>query len=174
MRIIAGKYGSRILKTPIGDRIHPMGERVRNAIFNKIGEEIIEAKVLDAFAGTGAIGIEALSRGASLATFVEKDRLVAKILRDNLETFGIEASVIHATALQFLETNQQVFDIIFADPPYRQPQVCSVEALATALKPGGLLVVSNPKNIAPLANDQLKLIDERSYADAKISFYRKN
>ncbi len=173
MRIIAGKYGNRKLQTPPGDRMHPMGERIRNAIFNKIGGEVFGAQVLDAFAGTGAVGIEALSRGATSATFVEKDRLTAKILRENLDNLNIDALVIQATVLRFLENNQQQFDLIFADPPYHQTQNSSVQALATVLKPNGLLILSNPKTADTLTIDSLELLDERTYADAKISFYQK-
>jgi 16S rRNA G966 N2-methylase RsmD len=80
VRIIAGKYGSRKIEAPDNSRTHPMGERVRNAMFNSIGAEIDGKDVLDAFAGTGAIGLEALSRGARTITFVERDKIALKIL----------------------------------------------------------------------------------------------
>ena len=78
VRIISGKYGGRIIKAPDTARTHPMGERIRNALFNSIGSEVDDAKVLDVFAGTGAVGLEALSRGARSVTFVEKDRVAQK------------------------------------------------------------------------------------------------
>lgn len=174
MRIISGKYGNRNLKTPAGDKIHPMGERIRNAIFNKIGGRVVDARVLDAFAGSGAVGIEALSRGAESCVFVEKNRQVASILNQNLQTLDInEGRIVQATVLQFLETNDQQFDLIFADPPYHDPQNSSVIALAEVLAPGGQLILSNPKSAPSLIIPGLELADERTYADAKIGFYVK-
>lgn len=174
MRIISGKYGNRNLKTPAGDKIHPMGERIRNAIFNKISGRVVGARVLDVFAGSGAVGIEALSRGAESCVFVEKNRQVAAILTQNLETLNIDnGRLIQATVLQFIDTNQQQFDLIFADPPYHDPQNSSVVALADILAPGGQLILSNPKSAPSLAIPGLELTDERTYAEAKISFYQK-
>ena len=174
MRIISGKYGNRNLKTPAGDKIHPMGERIRNAIFNKLGARVVDVRVLDAFAGSGAVGIEALSRGAKSCVFVEKNRQVASILTQNLNTLGIEnGRLVPATVLQFLETNDQQFDLIFADPPYHDTQDASVIALASVLAPGGQLILSNPKSAPALHIPSLELTDERTYADAKISFYQK-
>lgn len=175
MRIISGKYGNRNLKTPAGDKIHPMGERIRNAIFNKLGASVLDARVLDAFAGSGAVGIEALSRGAQSCVFIEKNRHVAGILTQNLQALNVEnGRLVPATVLQFLETNNQQFDLIFADPPYHDPQNSSVVALAEVLAPGGQLILSNPKSAPRLDIPNLKLTDERTYADAKIAFYTKN
>ena len=177
MRIIAGKYGGRILKLTGTEKFHPMGERIRNAIFNKLGQKVIGAQVLDAFAGTGAVGIEALSRGAQSCLFIEKNRLTVQTLRRNLDILDVEGSqVIQATVLQFLQTSQtnpQTFDLIFADPPYRDLQNSSIKALITRLKPDGILVLSNPKTVPTLTCDGLRPIDERTYADAKIIFYRR-
>ncbi|MDO4870702.1 MAG: 16S rRNA (guanine(966)-N(2))-methyltransferase RsmD [Candidatus Saccharibacteria bacterium] len=179
MRIIAGKYGGRVIMTPTGRQMHPMGERIRNAIFNKLGALVNDAYVLDAFAGTGAIGIEVLSRGASSCVFIEKKRATARILQQNLEMLGINGQsghVVQATVLQYLDTteNNQQFDLIFADPPYFDPQNSAVQALAKRLKAGGLLILSNPKSAVDLEIDDLIRIDQRQYAEAKISFYRKN
>ena len=83
IRLISGIYGGRKIIAPGGSRTHPMSERVRNALFNSIGDEIVDADILDAFAGTGSIGLEALSRGAKRAVFVERDRLAQGILVEN-------------------------------------------------------------------------------------------
>lgn len=179
MRIIAGKYGGRVIATPTGRQMHPMGERIRNAIFNKLGADIAGAQVLDAFAGTGAVGIEALSRGAKSCLFIEKKRSTAQILQQNLDLLGVDEQagrVVQVTVLQYLETtnNEQQFDLIFADPPYFDTQNSAVRALVRCLKPTGQLILSNPKSASDLAIDGLELVDQRTYADAKISFYRKN
>ena len=92
IRVIAGKYGGRKIDAPdfSNSRTKPMGERIRNAMFNRIGEEIRGARVLDAFAGTGSVGLEALSRGASFVTFVERDKIAQKILQKNVLSLGAE------------------------------------------------------------------------------------
>lgn len=174
MRIIAGKFGGRNIKSSNTDRIHPMGERIRNAIFNKIGGSVVDATVADVFAGTGAIGIEALSRGAKSCVFVEKNRQIARMLAENLEMLGVDnGRLVQATALQFTETNQQKFDLVFADPPYHDLQNSSVQALAGIVKTGGMLVLSNPKSAPTPEIPELTPEDERTYADAKIIFYKK-
>ncbi len=178
MRIIAGKYGGRIIKTPTKDSIHPMGERIRNAIFNRLLSEINDALVLDCFAGSGAVGIEALSRGAKQVYFVEKDRQAVKIIKQNLETIGVDSQgyqIIPTTVINWLENDQTKpqFDLIFADPPYNKTQNNSIIAVSSLLKAGGMLILSNPKSADDLVISNLQLIDSRTYADAKISFYQK-
>ena len=100
IRVIAGRFGGRLLDTPKDNntRTKPMGERIRNAMFNSIGNEINGAQVLDAFAGTGAVGLEALSRGAAHATFIERDKIAQKILSNNVSSLGVqnEAKIISA------------------------------------------------------------------------------
>jgi 16S rRNA (guanine966-N2)-methyltransferase len=106
VRIIAGKYGSRKIEAPDNSRTHPMGERVRNAMFNSIGAEIDGKDVLDAFAGTGAIGLEALSRGARTITFVERDKIALKILTRNIVSLQAEdqSTVVRTSVSNWLET----------------------------------------------------------------------
>ena len=82
IRIIAGRYGGRFIQAPPGNTTHPMGERVRSAMFNSLGEIVEGARVLDAFAGSGAVGLEALSRGAASVTFVERDRVAQRVLTE--------------------------------------------------------------------------------------------
>ena len=88
VRIISGEFGGRFIKTPPGSTTHPMGERVRSAMFNSLGESIRDARVLDAFAGSGAVGLEALSRGAESAVFVERDRVAQRVIAENISIFG--------------------------------------------------------------------------------------
>ena len=165
-----------------------MSERARNAIFNTIQAEIPNAEVLDAFAGTGSLGLEAISRGAKKVVFIEKNRLAQKILAENLkiieknENAG-EAKIIRSSVSGWIGSNQSqfeigeileipTFDIIFADPPYYDPQFPSIERLSKRLRSGGILVLSQPKEIENFKAENLILISEKLYSGAKILFFR--
>jgi 16S rRNA (guanine966-N2)-methyltransferase len=153
-----------------------MSERIRNAIFNSISDEVEGARVLDAFAGSGVIGLEALSRGASDAVFIERDRSAAKVIEKNIELLGCEenAKVIRATVSAWSETSTDEFDIIFADPPYHDPQLSTVSKLFSYLKPGGLMILSHPgRGEAPSEVKGIVVVDNRSYGNANLTFFRR-
>jgi len=153
-----------------------MSERVRNALFNSLGTRIIDADVLDAFAGTGALGLEALSRGARYATFIEKDRLAQKILDTNIASLGVENTTrnIKTTVLNWAEVYKgDGFDIIFADPPYHDPQFSTVSKLFGLLKPGGIMVLSHPGRGEEPTKNGVVVVDNRSYGNAFLTFYRR-
>lgn len=172
IRVIAGKYGGRTLVCPAGDRTHPMGERIRNAIFNSLGTSIHGARVLDAFAGTGAIGIEALSRGAVSATFVESDQIAQRVLRENLSSLKLNnAELIATTVSNWLETTSGAYDIIFVDPPYHDTQVATVARLTSRLVKNGVFILSWPVQKETPVFDDLTCVSEKIYADAKIVMY---
>jgi 16S rRNA (guanine966-N2)-methyltransferase len=175
VRLIAGLYGGRIIEGSGSDRTHPMGERIRNAICNKIGTEMSDAEVLDAFAGSGALGLEAVSRGAKQATFVERDRVAQNIISKNITLLGIEDQtvLIKSPVLQWSKATHKKFDIIFADPPYDDPQLSTVSELFGLLKPNGLMVLSYPGRSETLAELGVVVVDNRSYGNAAIAFYRK-
>ena len=124
MRIIAGKYRSRIIKMPKGVKIRPTKDRIREALFSIIGEFIYDAIVLDAFAGSGAFGIEALSRGAKRVVFIDEDKRCVATIKENLKTLGIKdgtVSIIRMDtfkAFYVLEHKKEKFNIILLDPPY--------------------------------------------------------
>ncbi|HID08019.1 MAG TPA: 16S rRNA (guanine(966)-N(2))-methyltransferase RsmD [Armatimonadetes bacterium] len=123
MRIIAGEYRGRRLLTPRGRILRPTSERAREALFNLLGERVIDATFLDICAGCGAVGLEALSRGAQCATFIERNMHCVRALRANIKACGCEdrAKVLIGDArkqLQQLLKSKEKFDIIFADPPY--------------------------------------------------------
>ncbi|NCU33991.1 16S rRNA (guanine(966)-N(2))-methyltransferase RsmD [Candidatus Saccharibacteria bacterium] len=189
IRLISGLFKNHKISAPNSRRTHPMSERSRNAIFNKIQSFLPEADVLDAFAGTGALGLEALSRGAGSATFIEKDRLAQKILAENLQILDknesagegklIRASVsgwLNSTTSQF-ELGEiaeiPTFDIIFADPPYYDPQFPTIERLSERLNEDGILILSQPKEIETFSAQNLEIIDEKLYSGAKIIYLRK-
>lgn len=175
MRIIAGSLGGRTISSPDGKRTHPMSERVRNAMFNSLGQEIVDSYVLDAFAGTGAIGIEAISRGAKFTTFIERDRLAQKVLTENLEKLGIteETKIIRAGVAAWVDTyDGQKFDLIFADPPYHDPQFSTVIKLLGLLKPNGLMVLSHTGRIESPTLPGVVVVDNRGYGDAALTYFR--
>ncbi|MXZ30006.1 MAG: 16S rRNA (guanine(966)-N(2))-methyltransferase RsmD [Acidimicrobiia bacterium] len=124
-RIIAGQARGRRLRVPRGDRVRPTADRVRESIFAALGShgDLTGAAVLDAFAGSGALGLEALSRGAAHATFVERHRGTAAVLEANIAAldFGDRCRVVRGDALRWLATAGESFDVAFCDPPYDFP-----------------------------------------------------
>ena len=174
VRIIAGKFGGRFIASPDTSRTHPMSERVKGSLFNVIGD-IEGMTVLDAFAGTGALGFEALSRGAKSATFIERDRVAQKVLAENIVTLGVggETKIIRASVAAWDDTSgEEQFDLIFADPPYHDVQFSTVSRLFGHLKPNGLMILSLPgRESAPTVNGVV-VVDNRSYGDAALAFYR--
>jgi 16S rRNA (guanine966-N2)-methyltransferase len=180
IRVIAGKFGGRKIDAPSFDnsRTKPMGERIRNAVFNRVGDELENAHVLDAFAGTGAVGFEALSRGAAHVTFIERDKIAQKIIAKNMVLLGCEddATLVRTSVNNWLETMApESYDIIFADPPYGDPQLSTVEKLFSLLKPNGLMVLSTPgRGEGPnLANARIVVVDNRSYGNAQLTSFRR-
>ena len=158
MRIISGKYKNKELKSPSSKTTHPMGERERLAIFNMLGD-IAGKTVLDLFAGTGALGLEALSRGASKATFVENNHKALAALKSNI------ASIEHAKAVRqdaYKYVPDEKFDIIFVDPPYDNFDQSILEH-KKYLKEDGVMVVSAP---CPISSDS------RKYANCFISLLK--
>ena len=177
VRLISGHYGGRFIATPPGDSTHPMSERARSAIFNILGSKIIDAEVLDAFAGSGAVGLEALSRGASHATFIEKHRVASKIISENIDLLGVGSSskVIATSVNNWLETaDSPKFDIIFADPPYHNEQLSTVKKLLGLLKVGGSMILSNSGRGGILEETGIVVVDNRSYSNAYITLYRRD
>ena len=121
VRINAGEWRSRLIKFPDATGLRPTPERVRQTVFNWLGQELTGQTCLDLFAGTGVMGFEALSRGAASATLVEKSMPAYKAMLENKQLLKAEqAQVLHQDAMVFLNTNQQKFNLIFLDPPYNQ------------------------------------------------------
>jgi 16S rRNA (guanine(966)-N(2))-methyltransferase RsmD len=175
VRVIAGRWGGLQIAAPRGEATRPTSDRVREALFSVLGERVEEARVLDLFAGSGALGLEALSRGAAEATFVDSADAAIRVLRANLDALGGEAAVRRADALAFLRTARaeaRQYDLIFLDPPYRlAPRLGRElsEALPAVLAPRSL-VVSESDRRSPLALD-LPLTDERRYGDTLLRIH---
>jgi len=175
LRVIAGAHKGRRLTAPPGRGTRPTSDRVREALFSILGVAVADARVLDLFAGTGALGIEALSRGAASATFVDSDAGAIRAVKANLE--GIAGGeVVRRDARAFLGTARQdgrQYDLVFLDPPYRLADALGRvlgEAVAAVLAPGGI-VVSESDRRAPLDLPPLTLDDERRYGDTLIRLH---
>lgn len=143
IRINAGEWRSRLIKFPDADGLRPTPERVRQTVFNWLGQDLTGQTCLDLFAGTGVMGFEALSRGAKSATLIEKSMPAYKALLENKQLLKAEhAQIFHQDALQFLTQNKQQFNLIFLDPPYNQAWLAKVlPLLAEHLHESGLIYV---------------------------------
>jgi 16S rRNA (guanine966-N2)-methyltransferase len=174
VRIVAGRWGGRRLVAPAGAATRPTSDRVREALFAILGR-LDGACVLDLFAGSGALGLEALSRGAAKATFVDSAPAATRAIRVNAQALGAIAEVRRQDARGFLRNAQRAaatYDLVFLDPPYRQagrlgPELSAL--LAPVLAPGAR-VVSESDRRAPLDLD-LPRTDERNYADTLIRIH---
>ena len=176
IRIVAGELGGRFLTSPGKVSTHPMSERARSAIFSMLNSSVKDVRVLDAYAGTGALGIEALSRGASETIFIESDRVVAKVIQENVDLLGLseKSIVINTTVNNWLNTSDtDEFDLIFADPPYHRPQFSTIHKLFGLLKVGGIMILSHSGRGGTPDKTGIVVVDNRSYANACITFYRR-
>jgi 16S rRNA (guanine966-N2)-methyltransferase len=182
MRISAGEHRGRRLRTPRGKRTRPTSDLLRQALFNILGERIRDARVLDLFAGSGAVGLEALSRGAATATFVESDRHAVESLQANVVTLKLAecARVMAADVSQVLSRLQAAgerFDCIFLDPPYAGDlAVKCIETLAdgTLLSENALLACQAfHKAVLPERVGVLRQTWRRRYGESSLTLYEK-
>src|SRR5207237_2524869 len=137
--IIAGTHRGHRIAAPKGRETRPTSDRVRESAFNLIGP-VNDADVLDLFAGSGAMGLEALSRGAASATFVESDRDACRTINANLDKLQLQGTVLCADALRTVANERRVYDLVLCDPPYDYPHARLVPALAHLVGEDGLLV----------------------------------
>ena len=188
MRVIAGTYRSRILKNLKGLALRPTSDRLRETIFNVLGAGVSGARFVDLFAGTGAMGIEALSRGATEVAFIENHPPAAALIRRNLESLGIRsgATVLAVDALRGLEmlasrkkSAEPRFGYVFLDPPYAAAEdytrVLEFLGSADLLAPGGIVVAEHRRNFdLPEAVGTLERVRVLRQGDATLSFYRRS
>jgi 16S rRNA (guanine(966)-N(2))-methyltransferase RsmD len=178
MRIVAGEFRGRRLKSPSWDGLRPTSDRLRETLFNILGPSVRGAHVLDGYAGTGAIGIEALSRGAAQVTFVERDPRAVELIEANLALLGagaaakpviIRAGLVDAVA----RLGGQVFDLIILDPPYADS--AAAEALEAAGTLAGretrVIIEHASRHAAPAERAGLRLTRTVKAGDGSISFY---
>jgi 16S rRNA (guanine966-N2)-methyltransferase len=175
LRVIAGTLGGRFFESPETTTTHPMGERVRGALFNSLGD-ITDQTVLEPFAGSGALSFEALSRGAKSALLLERDKRAQATVERNIAALGLaqKARLVKANCRMWSERNQdEQFDLLLVDPPYHDMQLSTVALLIRHLKPNGLMVLSyQGRGSAPTVNGVV-VVDTRLYGDAALAFYRK-
>ncbi len=183
MRVVAGTAKGRQLKEPPTTGTRPIMDRVKTALFDTLGTRVDDAAILDLFGGVGGVGIEALSRGARYAVFVELSQAVVTVLQENLRLtdFTDQADVHRGDAFLFLETaarTRRVFDIIYVAPPqYQHLALRAFKQLDAAplTEPGGLVIIQiHPKErieLATLIPRHLRLSDERRYGSTLLLFY---
>ena len=179
LRIVAGSLKGRRIAAPTVGQVRPTSEKVREALFDILGGTVVGARALDAFAGSGAIGCEALSRGAREVVFVESDPRVARVLCANLGSLGVQDRsrilVVDATVDAIGIEALGPFDLILADPPYGGDMAARFLRRVSAgrlLGPGGLLVMEVASRGAALqAEPEIKWIRRAAYGDTRLEFY---
>ena len=177
MRVITGLAGGRKLKSPAGDAVRPTTDHVKQAMFNILQFDLEGRRVLDLFAGTGQLGIEALSRGAREAVFTDESRKSIALIRENLELCRLSGKVIQTDALSYLARGER-FDIIFIDPPYDAGLYAAVlERINSVdnLNEGGIIVCeARAGTQLPDMNAPYRRLRERGYGNVKICIYTKD
>lgn len=196
MRIEGGQARGRILQSPSGTNTRPSDGKTREKLFNSLGERVVGARFLDLYAGSGAVGLEALSRGADFAVFVEQEHSALRAIRGNLKILGWEKRALVwggnvRSALPKLEGNGENFDLIFADPPFTLPkeaqEVCArIDALPRLLNNGsvgtpdslesgqmshGMLIVQHSHRVAPAKMTHFSLLRQKKAGESMLSFY---
>lgn len=181
MRIIGGTARGRRLLAPRGLQTRPTSEYLREVLFDLLAQDVCGASFLDLYAGTGGVGIEALSRGAARGVFVERDRAALAMLRRNLEASGLldRAEVIPMGVLPFLRRatlRSRRFDLIFLDPPYQRSEAgpaVSLEAAARVLAPSGIVILEQWAKAQPIPRlDGLARVREVQHGDSILQLYR--
>lgn len=175
MRVIAGWLGGRIFDSPHGHRTHPMSEKMRGAIFGALGD-IKGLRVLDAFAGSGALAIEAISRGAREVVAIEVDPAAHKVITNNVKSLEIEDRVkaIRAYAGAWSTRHQvQLFDIVLLDPPYDNIPYRDLKRMPRHVNEDGILVLSWPGKMDALTFDDLEIVQQKNYGDSQLIFYKR-
>jgi 16S rRNA (guanine966-N2)-methyltransferase len=175
MRVIAGRLGGQIFESPRGHRTHPMSEKMRGAIFGALGD-IEGLTVLDAFSGSGALSIEAISRGAKFTQAIEVDPNAYKVIQNNIKELGIDNQIkaTRAYASAWSTRHQaNLFDVILLDPPYDKLPFRDLIRMPRHLKSNGVLVLSWPGKGDDYLFDELELVQKKDYGDSRLLFFKK-
>jgi 16S rRNA (guanine966-N2)-methyltransferase len=175
MRIIAGSAGGIPLRLPKHD-IRPTMEKIRGAIFSSLGDRVIGARVLDLFAGSGAFGLEALSRGAANATFVDHHRDAIVAIQSNCEKTKLRGAIVRLDVFGFLKSNRERFDLIFADPPYSKhagdPDAAAALLLSPftppALASDGFLILERVAGSLPVDEQIWSVVRAKRYGATEV------
>jgi 16S rRNA (guanine966-N2)-methyltransferase len=177
MRIISGQARGIPLIIPRND-VRPTMEMVRGAIFSALGEKVAGARVLDLFSGSGAFGLEALSRGAASSIFVDNHQRAIAAIKANLDKTRLKAEVIRSDAFRFLERREQIFDLIFADPPYSKRagdkdfarELLEPRSLASHLAVDGLLILEKAAGNLDTESYGWTTIRDKKYGSTRVLF----
>jgi 16S rRNA (guanine966-N2)-methyltransferase len=175
MRVIAGTLGGRTFDSPRGHRTHPMSDKIRGALFNILGD-IDGLTFLDAFAGSGALAIEAVSRGASHVTAIDLDKEAYQTIQENVEALDLKDKIIvmRKNVAGWSRNNQHIqFDVVLADPPYNDIRPVLLQKLIAQVKQGGLLVLSWPGSEPVRKFEGVEVLTAKSYGDAQLVFYKR-
>jgi 16S rRNA (guanine966-N2)-methyltransferase len=177
MRVTGGIGRGRRLQVPAGSGVRPTSDKVKQALFNILGDRIIDASFLDLFAGAGGIGIEALSRGAGSVVFVDSSRESLAVINKNIERMGFEkrAQVVPAGAESFLKKTSGPYDIVFLDPPYAEEMQPLLDLIAASgiVKTDGIVVAEHyKKQQSPEKANRFTLYREARYGDTVLAFYK--
>lgn len=175
MRVVSGYLGGRVFEAPKGHRTHPMSDKVRGALFNMLGD-VQDLTVLDAFAGSGALSIEAVSRGAAHVTAIDIDKEAYKAITSNVERLQLKDKimVLRKNVSGWSRNNQhKLYDLVLADPPYDDINPTLLQKLIGQVKPAGLFVLSWPGNEKVREFQSVEVINHKKYGDAQLVFYRK-
>lgn len=179
MRVISGEHKGRRLAGVKKTGVRPTSDKVRESIFNVLRQEIVGKRILDLFAGAGTLGIEALSRGAESATFVDASRQSISILKENLHALDLEgkSNILRLDGLKALGQLKQRFDLIFADPPYLKglvQRIVDSVARSEVLQKDGILILEHHKKENPsLPQENLSVFKQKRFGDTVISFFMK-
>ncbi len=177
MRVITGTAGGRKLKSPSGNAVRPTTDHVKQAIFNILQFDMEGRRVLDLFGGTGQMGIEAISRGAREAVFIDSSRTSVSLIRENLKLCGFRAEVLQTDALSFLQRGER-FDIIFVDPPYDaglyEPVLHRINAVDNLNEGGIIICEARAGEALPELQPPYGKLRERDYGNVKICIYTRN
>jgi 16S rRNA (guanine966-N2)-methyltransferase len=174
MRVIAGSLGGRHFVAPKGRRTHPMSEKARGGLFSALGD-IEGLSVLDAFAGSGALSFEAISRGAKRAIAIDIDNNATNIINDSANKLNIDHKIkaIKANSSSWSDNNPEAkFDIIICDPPFDQFKIPLIEKLTRHLVKNGVFIVNMPGSDEVFELDYLKMIKSKNYGDNTLVFYK--
>lgn len=176
MRVITGSARGRVLKTLEGEDVRPTTDRVKESIFSIIQFEIEGRQVLDMFAGSGQLGIEALSRGAAYCTFIDMNKEAVNVVKQNLLTTGLHknSSVIQADSITFLKNGKKKFDIILMDPPYSKGILQAALPYAVeAINDGGVIICEHPYGEEmPQRSGRFSVYREYKYGKLALTVYR--
>jgi len=182
MRIIGGKYRGRKIQFPLDRSVRPTKDRIRESVFNMIAEWLPGSRVLDLFAGSGAYGLEAVSRGATTAVFVDDNVRSIKLIQENARTLGIVEGIIALkedvfSGIETLEKRKEKFNIVFSDPPYNKylakKTLITIDRCDILIRPGLLVLEHHKEECLPEDGLGLSILKKKTYKDISITVYVK-